>query len=98
MKVMLMKVMVDVSPTSGYGWSSGAACNAGARGWRPGNALRANINTCIAVDYHIIFSPAGQLTSLAVTTVFLMGSCVAVWLVVLSAIVQLPSSEETIQL
>ena len=33
-----------------------------------------------------------------VTTVFLMGGCVAVWLVVLAAVVQLPSSKETIHL
>ena len=76
----------------------GAACNAGADGGR-GNAdvLCANITTCTVVLLPY-FSPARQLTPLAVTTVFLMGGCVAVWLVVLSAIVQLPSSKETMQL
>jgi len=63
-----------------------------------------NMLTCMTVMFCALlpphFSPAGQLTSLAVKwqRVFLMGGCVAVRLVVLAAIVQLPSSKETIQL
>jgi len=73
----------------------GAACADGGRG--NADVLCASITTCMIVLLPY-FSPAGQLTPLAVTTVFLMGGCVAVWLVVLSAIVQLPSSKETMQL